>query len=72
VLPLARAGLAAGADGLLVEVHVDRARARSDAAQALTPAEFATLARSAAALAQLDGRRLVLPAGATTLAEACP
>jgi 3-deoxy-7-phosphoheptulonate synthase len=72
VLPLARAGLAAGADGLIVEVHVDRSRARSDAAQALTPAEFATLARSAAALAQLDGRRLVVPEGVGDLAEACP
>jgi 3-deoxy-7-phosphoheptulonate synthase len=36
VLPMARAALAAGADGLMVEVHHDPIRSRSDGAQALT------------------------------------
>ena len=60
VAPLARAGLAAGADGLIVEVHPAPNEARSDGAQALSPADFAELAQAAAALAKLDGRRLVV------------
>ena len=45
---LARAAWAAGADGLLVEVHDDPARALSDAEQALVPARFQELARALA------------------------
>src|SRR4051812_16730329 len=45
---LARAAWAAGADGLIVEVHDDPARALSDAEQALIPARFAELARALA------------------------
>jgi 3-deoxy-7-phosphoheptulonate synthase len=41
---LARAALAAGADGVMVEVHVDPESALSDGPQSLTPAEFALLA----------------------------
>lgn len=59
VLPLAKAGLAAGADGLMVEVHTQPNEARSDGAQAVSPADFAEIARCAAALVRLDGRRLV-------------
>mgnify|MGYP001406301206 CR=1 FL=1 len=40
---LSRASLAAGADGLLLEMHPDPARARSDASQALLPAELRAL-----------------------------
>jgi len=40
VLPMARAAIAAGADGLLVEVHPDPERALSDGAQSLMPAQF--------------------------------
>ena len=40
VTPLALAGVAAGADGLIVEIHDDPARAFSDGAQALRPDEF--------------------------------
>jgi 3-deoxy-7-phosphoheptulonate synthase len=43
VAPLGRAALAAGAAGLLVEVHDDPAAALSDGPQALLPAELATL-----------------------------
>ena len=45
---LARAAWAAGADGILVEVHDDPARALSDAEQALVPQRFAELARALA------------------------
>jgi len=45
---LARAAWAAGADGLIVEVHDDPARALSDAEQALVPARFQELARALA------------------------
>ena len=40
VAPMARAAVAAGADGLMVEVHPDPARALSDGPQSLNPAEF--------------------------------
>jgi 3-deoxy-7-phosphoheptulonate synthase len=40
VLPMARAAVAAGADGLLVEVHHDPDHALSDGAQSLNPAQF--------------------------------
>ncbi|RDV84264.1 3-deoxy-7-phosphoheptulonate synthase [Ammonifex thiophilus] len=43
VLPLARAAVAAGADGLMIEVHPDPARALSDGPQSLTPAQFSRL-----------------------------
>jgi len=43
VEPLARAALAAGAAGLIVEVHHDPAAALSDGAQSLTPAAFGHL-----------------------------
>jgi 3-deoxy-7-phosphoheptulonate synthase len=74
VLPLARAGLAAGADGLLVEVHPRPLEARSDGAQALSLEGFAELARFAAALAVLSQRTLAAPgprpAGAASAARA--
>jgi 3-deoxy-7-phosphoheptulonate synthase len=45
VTPLARAGVAVGADGLMVEVHDHPELALSDGAQALTPSEYAQLIR---------------------------
>src|SRR5271165_995560 len=45
VLPMARAAIAAGADGLLVEVHPDPEHALSDGAQSLMPAQFAEMMR---------------------------
>ena len=50
VLPLALAAAAAGADGLMVEVHDRPATALSDGAQALTPAQLTQLAEKAARL----------------------
>ncbi|HEY6042226.1 MAG TPA: 3-deoxy-7-phosphoheptulonate synthase, partial [Anaerolineae bacterium] len=43
VTPVARAAIAAGADGLIVEVHPDPERALSDGAQSLKPERFASL-----------------------------
>jgi len=45
VAPMARAAVAAGADGLLVEVHPDPDRALSDGAQSLRPEQFDELMR---------------------------
>lgn len=56
VMPLARAGVVVGADGVMVEVHHDPAHALSDGPQALLPGQFATLVREIAALAPIVGR----------------
>jgi 3-deoxy-7-phosphoheptulonate synthase len=45
VLPMARAAVAAGADGLLVEVHPEPDRALSDGAQSLRPEQFQEMMR---------------------------
>jgi 3-deoxy-7-phosphoheptulonate synthase len=58
VAPLARAALAMGADGLMVEVHPDPARARSDGPQSLTFEGFAGLMDSLRAIAPVVGLRL--------------
>ncbi|HUN24176.1 MAG TPA: 3-deoxy-7-phosphoheptulonate synthase [Anaerolineales bacterium] len=56
VLPVARAGVAAGADCLLVEVHQHPAEAWSDGAQSLTPERFHTLVTQTHAVAAAIGR----------------
>jgi 3-deoxy-7-phosphoheptulonate synthase len=53
VRPLARAGVAAGADGLMIEVHDKPEVALSDGAQALTPAEYARLVVEVRAIRQV-------------------
>jgi 3-deoxy-7-phosphoheptulonate synthase len=58
VAPLAFAAIAAGADGLIVEVHPDPERALSDGDQSLTPAAFGDLLRRLAAFADAAGRSL--------------
>jgi 3-deoxy-7-phosphoheptulonate synthase len=55
---LARAALAMGADGLMVEVHPDPAKARSDGPQSLTPKNFDALMDQLRALAPVVGLRL--------------
>jgi 3-deoxy-7-phosphoheptulonate synthase len=62
VIPMARAAVAAGADGLLIEVHPDPAHALSDGAQSLAPDQFAELMRQAHAIAEVIGRRIAAPA----------
>jgi 3-deoxy-7-phosphoheptulonate synthase len=61
VAPLARAGIAAGADGAIIEVHCDPDHALSDGAQSLYPAQFAELTRSLAAIGALIGRTMDAP-----------
>jgi 3-deoxy-7-phosphoheptulonate synthase len=56
VLPMARAAVAAGADGLLVEVHHDPDHALSDGAQSLRPAQFAELMQQLRLIAPVVGR----------------
>jgi 3-deoxy-7-phosphoheptulonate synthase len=58
VAPMARAALAAGADGLLIEVHHDPEHALSDGAQSLFPDQFAQLMVELRAIAPAVGRRM--------------
>lgn len=58
VIPLALAGLAAGADGIIVETHPEPEKALSDAAQQLHEHEFAELMNKARALVKALGRSL--------------
>jgi len=58
VAPMARAAVAAGADGLLIEVHPDPERALSDGAQSLYPDQFAQLMGEVGVIAQAVGRRV--------------
>jgi 3-deoxy-7-phosphoheptulonate synthase len=54
---IARAGIAAGADGLIVEVHPDPSKASSDGAQSLKPEKFAQLVRECRKVAEAIGRK---------------
>jgi 3-deoxy-7-phosphoheptulonate synthase len=56
VIPLSRAAVAVGADGLLVEVHNDPANALSDGAQAITPDMFGDLMTQIKAIAAVLDR----------------
>src|SRR5690606_7868130 len=59
VTPMARAAIAAGADGVIVEVHPDPDRALSDGAQSLTPEQFEDLVAQLRLIAGAIGRDLV-------------
>jgi 3-deoxy-7-phosphoheptulonate synthase len=59
VIPMARAAVAAGADGLMIEVHPDPDRALSDGAQSLWPHQFEELVGQVDAIAEAIGRTLV-------------
>jgi 3-deoxy-7-phosphoheptulonate synthase len=61
VTPMARAAIAAGADGLLIEVHPAPDRALSDGAQSLAPDQFVELMRQCRAIAEVIGRRIAEP-----------
>jgi 3-deoxy-7-phosphoheptulonate synthase len=66
VSSIAKAGIAAGADGVIVEVHNDPAHAISDGKQSLTPEAFARMVKQVKAVAEAVERRLVespLPLG---------
>ena len=58
VSAVSRAAVAAGADGLLIEVHPDPERAWSDGYQSLTPGAFAALMEETRAVASAIGRSL--------------
>jgi 3-deoxy-7-phosphoheptulonate synthase len=59
VLPLSRAAIAAGADGLLVEVHHRAETARCDGSQSINFEEFEELMKSLKAFAPLVGKKVV-------------
>jgi 3-deoxy-7-phosphoheptulonate synthase len=58
VLPMARAAVAAGADGLLIEVHPEPDKALSDGAQSLFPSQFEQLMKQLALIASVVGRTI--------------
>lgn len=58
VAPMCRAAIAAGADGLLVEVHPNPAEALCDGAQSLTPENFAAMMEDLRRIAAVLGRQL--------------
>ena len=61
VAPMARAAVAAGSDGLLVEVHPDPDRALSDGAQSLRPEQFEELMSQLRIIAPAVGRSMSEP-----------
>jgi 3-deoxy-7-phosphoheptulonate synthase len=68
VLPMARAAIAAGADGIMVEVHNHPEKALSDGPQSVYPAQFATMMQELAQIAPIVGREI--QKAATTTASA--
>jgi 3-deoxy-7-phosphoheptulonate synthase len=66
VTPMARAGVAVGADGLIVEVHPCPEEARCDGAQALTPRQYIDL------VSQVRSIHEAISEPAAVLAESCP
>lgn len=58
VAPMCYAAVAAGADGLMVEVHPDPENASSDGAQSLKPAKFAAMMEKLKLFAEAAGRHL--------------
>ncbi len=58
VIPMARACIAAGADGIIVEVHHDPDHAKSDGAQSLFPDQFSQMMKEVRLIAQAIGRSI--------------
>jgi 3-deoxy-7-phosphoheptulonate synthase len=58
VLPLARAGAAVGADGIIVESHPNPEQALCDGPQQIPTAEFGEFAREVAQIAELLGKQI--------------
>ena len=61
VIPMGRAAVAAGADGLMVEVHQNPPDALSDGAQSLYPKQFAEMMEQIDVIANAIGRTIVAP-----------
>jgi 3-deoxy-7-phosphoheptulonate synthase len=68
VIPMGRAAIAAGADGLMIEVHPTPDRALSDGGQSLFPDQFARLVREITVIAEAIGRHVRAPGTAPVLA----
>ena len=68
VAPMARAALAAGADGLIIEVHPTPERALSDGAQSLYPEQFAALMAELRKIAEALGRSVTPSPGTAPVA----
>jgi 3-deoxy-7-phosphoheptulonate synthase len=68
VIPMARAAVAAGADGVIVEVHPTPDRALSDGGQSLYPDQFARLVAELRAIGSAIGRPVAAPAGTAVAA----
>jgi 3-deoxy-7-phosphoheptulonate synthase len=58
VIPMARASVAAGADGIIVEVHNDPDNAKSDGAQSLFPSQFDQMMKELGIIARAVGRTI--------------
>ncbi|UCG32138.1 MAG: 3-deoxy-7-phosphoheptulonate synthase [Phycisphaerales bacterium] len=58
VTPMSYAAVACGADGLLIEVHVDPRRAWTDGSQSIDPVQFRSLMTNLKAFAEVSGRTL--------------
>lgn len=58
VIPMARASVAAGAHGLMIEVHDDPDKAMSDGAQSLYPEQFDDLMKQIRIIAEVIGRKV--------------
>ena len=63
VAPMVRAAVAAGADGLIIEVHPDPDRAKSDGAQSMFPDQFGRLMAELRIIAPAIGRSICTEAG---------
>jgi 3-deoxy-7-phosphoheptulonate synthase len=63
VIPMGRAAIAAGADGIIVEVHPNPDRALSDGGQSLFPDQFARMVTEIRAIAAVIGRQVATAAG---------
>ena len=58
VIPMARAAVAAGTDGIMVEIHNEPEKALSDGPQALLPEQFMDLMKQAKLIAEVIGRKM--------------
>jgi 3-deoxy-7-phosphoheptulonate synthase len=65
VTPLARAGVAVGADGLIIEVHPCPEEALCDGAQALTPGQYLQLVQQVTAMYEMVREPVAAVAEAT-------
>jgi 3-deoxy-7-phosphoheptulonate synthase len=70
VLPMARAAVAAGADGVMVEVHDHPENALSDGPQSIYPAQFATMMDEIEKIAPVVGRHLMRGVSVPAAADA--